>query len=155
MNSNGATLSPLSARNPGDETTFTQYPGNHTCSDNFTATYWNNTLEGGKTYRFRLVNTGESSLLSLPLFFLRLPLTHLNSSGSFADVSFSIDNHTLTVVEADGVSVEPVEVRSVTMGVAQRYSVLVTLNQQPGSYWMRSTLAMDAFTCESSFGRFP
>ncbi|KAL7408823.1 multicopper oxidase-domain-containing protein [Mrakia frigida] len=126
LNSNGATLSPLSARNPGDETTFTQYPGNHTCNDNFTSTYWNNTLEGGKTYRFRLVNT-----------------------GSFADVSFSIDNHTLTVVEADGVSVEPVEVLSLTMGVAQRYSVLVTLNQQPGSYWMRSTLAMDAFTYDN------
>lgn len=57
--------------------------------------------------------------------------------------TFSIDNHSLTIIEADGISVEPKTVSSVDLGVAQRYSVLVTLNQTAGAYWIRNSLDTD------------
>lgn len=118
----------VTPRNPGDGT-FTQYPSNLTCADNNTIsslTYFNTTLERGKTYRLRLANV-----------------------GTFANVQFSIDNHTLTVVEAEGTSIEPVEVQSLTLAVAQRYSVLVTLDQTPGPYWIRSVLDETMFTYDN------
>lgn len=113
-------------RNPGDGN-FTVYAANLTCADaNATATFFNATLSAGKTYRLRLANV-----------------------GTFANVQFSIDNHTLTVVEAEGTSVEPVQVQSLVLGVAQRYSVLVTLDQTPGPYWIRSELMTDMFTYDN------
>jgi len=60
--------------------------------------------------------------------------------GSFSGMRFSIDNHTLTVVEADGTSVEPRVVQSLLVGVAQRYSVIVTLNQAAAAYWVRADI---------------
>ncbi|KZS96979.1 extracellular multicopper oxidase [Sistotremastrum niveocremeum HHB9708] len=86
-------------------------------------TYFNFTLEANKTYRLRLINT-----------------------GSFTSIRFSIDNHTLTIVEADSLLVEPINVSGVTLAVAQRYSVLFTTNQTAGNYWMRAELATDMFT---------
>ncbi|KAM0786984.1 hypothetical protein ACM66B_002402 [Microbotryomycetes sp. NB124-2] len=80
-------------------------------------------LDANKTYRLRLIN-----------------------SGSFAAIRFSVDNHTLTVVEADGTDVEPYEVSGVVLQVAQRYSVLLTTNQSPAAFWMRATVQQDAFT---------
>ena len=47
------------------------------------------------------------------------------------------------MIEADGISTEPYAVSSITLGVAQRYSVLVTLNQPKGAYWIRNVLATD------------
>ena len=87
---------------------------------NESTTHWNVTWEQGKTYRIRLIN-----------------------SGTFVNTQFSIDSHPLTVIEADGTSVVPFTVDSVTLGVAQRYSVLVTLNQTAGAYWIRNVLATD------------
>ncbi|KAF8306373.1 hypothetical protein DL93DRAFT_2088718 [Clavulina sp. PMI_390] len=74
-------------------------------------------LKPGGTYRLRLIN-----------------------SGNVAGIYFSIDNHPLTIVEADGVSVEPRTVNEIFVAVAQRYSVIVKLDQKPASYWIRSTL---------------
>ncbi|KAF8176910.1 Cupredoxin [Mycena galopus ATCC 62051] len=67
----------------------------------------------------------------------RLRLIH---TGSFPATRFSLDDHVLTVIEADGTFVTPVQVAGLTLGVAQRYSVLVTTNRAPGLYWMRSEL---------------
>ncbi|THH26893.1 hypothetical protein EUX98_g7295 [Antrodiella citrinella] len=86
--------------------------------------YFNFTVEPNKTYRIRLVNT-----------------------GSFASIRFSIDNHPLTVIEADGTLVEPYVVSSVRIDVAQRYSVLVQTNssQADGVFWIRSQLLTRMF----------
>jgi FtsP/CotA-like multicopper oxidase with cupredoxin domain len=84
------------------------------------------TIERNKTYRLRLVNT-----------------------GSFASIRFSVDNHTLTLIEADGTLLAPTEVAGVTIAVAQRYSVLLYANQTSstnGTYWMRATVQSDMFT---------
>lgn len=71
--------------------------------------YYNLTLPANSTYRIRLIN-----------------------SGTFLGQRFSIDNHSLTVVEVDGISVEPQVVSAVNLGVAQRASVIVNLNQTVG-----------------------
>ena len=93
------------------------------------ASFFNVTLEPNQTYRLRLLNT-----------------------GSFVGMQFSVDGHTLTVVEADGTPVEPVEVSSVSLAVAQRYSVLLRTNQTAGAYWIRAGLDQDAFTVRSLRG---
>ncbi|KAI0634300.1 multicopper oxidase-domain-containing protein [Trametes polyzona] len=89
-------------------------------------TFFNATLAPNKTYRLRLINT-----------------------GSFVAMRFSVDGHTLTVVEADGTAVQPVVVSAVSVAVAQRYSVLLTTNGSAGAYWMRAALDQDAFTYDN------
>ncbi|KAG0288202.1 hypothetical protein BGZ96_007990 [Linnemannia gamsii] len=74
------------------------------------------------TYRIRLINT-----------------------GAFADFQFSIDNHELTVIEADGVDMEPVTVQRLPIHVAQRYSVLVHADQAVGNYYVRATMNTKCF----------
>ncbi|KWU44544.1 hypothetical protein RHOSPDRAFT_17827 [Rhodotorula sp. JG-1b] len=97
----------------------------------FNSSFTNYTLAANSTYRLRLANT-----------------------GSFAAASFSVDDHPLTVVEADGVLVEPFTVSSLDIDVAQRYSVLLTTNQTVGAYWMRYTVSQDAFTYTQQSGNY-
>ncbi|KAJ2706259.1 ferroxidase fet3 [Coemansia sp. IMI 203386] len=59
-------------------------------------------FEAGKTYRIRLLNIGSTSMFR-----------------------FALEGHDMYVIEADGVSTEMKKVDSVTLGVAQRVSVLV------------------------------
>ncbi|KAJ8482097.1 hypothetical protein ONZ51_g5584 [Trametes cubensis] len=92
----------------------------------YNSSFFNATLAPNKTYRLRLINT-----------------------GSFVAMRFSVDGHTLTVVEADGTAVEPVDVAAVSVAVAQRYSVLLRTNASAGAYWMRAALDQDAFTYDN------
>lgn len=85
--------------------------------------YANYTLLPNSTYRLRLVN-----------------------SGSLAAIRFSVDGHTLSVIEADGTPVVPFSVSGVVLDVAQRYSVLLRTNETGGAFWMRSTIQQDSFT---------
>ncbi|KAJ2862524.1 ferroxidase fet3, partial [Coemansia asiatica] len=59
-------------------------------------------FEPGKTYRIRLLNIGSTCMFR-----------------------FAMEGHEMYVIEADGVSTEMKQVDSVTLGVAQRVSVLV------------------------------
>jgi iron transport multicopper oxidase len=70
-------------------------------------------LEANTTYRIRLANTGV-----------------------LAPLNFSIDDHNLTVIEADATLVRPVVVTRLQLAVGQRYSVLVTV--KPGDHWLRA-----------------
>ncbi|EGN98800.1 laccase [Serpula lacrymans var. lacrymans S7.3] len=72
-------------------------------------------VEQGKRYRFRLI-----SMACDPLY------------------TFSIDGHSLTVIEADGVSTEPLQVDSIDILAGQRYSFVLTANQPIANYWIRS-----------------
>ncbi|KAJ7784108.1 laccase 1 precursor [Mycena metata] len=51
---------------------------------------------------------------------------------------FSIDGHTMTVIEADGVSTQPLVVDSIQIYAGQRYSFVLTANQKISNYWIRS-----------------
>lgn len=83
-------------------------------------------LEPRKTHRLRLVNV-----------------------GSVGHQTFSIDEHVLTVVEADGVVVEPYVTTRVSIAPGQRYSVLVTADQAgdggEAGFWLRSEMDSECF----------
>ncbi|KAJ3902727.1 laccase [Lentinula edodes] len=51
---------------------------------------------------------------------------------------FSIDGHTFTVIEADGVNHEPIVADSIQIFAAQRYSFILTANQTADNYWIRA-----------------
>jgi len=75
-------------------------------------------VEAGKTYRFRLVNAGQLVLMN-----------------------FAIAGHTMTIVQAEGTSVEPIaNVTSLDLTPGQRYDVLVTMDQDPGSSHLIETV---------------
>jgi len=69
----------------------------------------------GKRYRMRLI-----ALACAPFY------------------TFSIDGHTMTVIEADSVNVHPYVVNNITIFPAQRYSFVLTANQKVGNYWIRA-----------------
>jgi len=75
-------------------------------------------VESGKTYLFRIIN-----------------------AASLVAVNFAIANHNMTIVRAEGTYVEPLTLDSLDINVAQRYSVLVTMDQAPAtSYWMSTVV---------------
>ncbi|KAF9461173.1 laccase [Collybia nuda] len=69
----------------------------------------------GKRYRFRLVS--------------------ISCDPNF---TFSIDGHTMTIIETDGVNVNPLEVDSIQIFAGQRYSFVLTANQPVSNYWVRA-----------------
>ncbi|OZJ06881.1 hypothetical protein BZG36_00232 [Bifiguratus adelaidae] len=90
-------------------------PPGTSCNPNATLSEF--TFVPGKKYRLRLINT-----------------------SAFANFHFSIDNHTLTVIEADGTDIKPLTVDRIPINVAQRYSVVVKANQKPQGYYMRAQI---------------
>ncbi|KAK3693024.1 multicopper oxidase [Podospora appendiculata] len=50
----------------------------------------------------------------------------------------SIDNHTMQVIGADFVSIEPFTTDLLYIGIGQRYDVIITANQTAGEYWFRA-----------------
>ncbi|TPX35112.1 hypothetical protein SmJEL517_g02450 [Synchytrium microbalum] len=83
-------------------------------------------MEPNMRYRLRLINT-----------------------GAFADFMFSVDNHTLQVIEADGISITPAAVHRLPIHVAQRYSVILTTNQTPDAYYMRAIMNQNCFNYDN------
>ncbi|ETS82116.1 hypothetical protein PFICI_07118 [Pestalotiopsis fici W106-1] len=72
-------------------------------------------VTAGKSYRIRLINGAMNTMFR-----------------------FSIDGHKLTVIGADLVAIKPYVTDSINVGMGQRYDVIVTANQKPGNYWLRS-----------------
>ncbi|KAK7026442.1 laccase, multicopper oxidase, benzenediol:oxygen oxidorectuctase [Paramarasmius palmivorus] len=72
-------------------------------------------VEQGKRYRMRLVNTACEP-----------------------DYIFSIDNHAMTVIEADSINHEPVTVNGLRIFIGQRYSFILEANQPVGNYWIHA-----------------
>jgi iron transport multicopper oxidase len=77
----------------------------------------------GTSYRFRII-----SLSCQPAF------------------QFSIDNHNLTIIEADGQLHKPYTVDTFTIYAGQRYSAVVTANQKVGNYWIRAQPIIDGLS---------
>ncbi|CAJ2512884.1 Uu.00g010030.m01.CDS01 [Anthostomella pinea] len=87
---------------------------------------------GGRPYTTR-VRSGQ-----------RVRLRLINAS-SFLSYWFSVDNHTLEIVELDGVEIEPIDARGVYLNLGQRASVILTADQPPGNYHIRATLPQSCF----------
>lgn len=73
------------------------------------------TFESGTKYRLRLVNPSAD--------------THFK---------FTIDNHTMEVIAADFVPIQPYTTDVVNVAIGQRYDVIVTANANADNYWMRA-----------------
>ncbi|KAA1477977.1 Cu-oxidase-domain-containing protein [Dentipellis sp. KUC8613] len=69
----------------------------------------------GKRYRFRLLNMACDP-----------------------NYNFTIDGHSMTIIEADGVSVKPYVVDSIQIYASQRYSFVLNANQTTSNYWIRA-----------------
>jgi iron transport multicopper oxidase len=78
------------------------------------------------------------------------------SMSCFPAFAFSIDGHTLSVIEADGVVHQPYPVDSVTLYAGQRYSAILTANQTVGNYWIRALPIIDGLSSSdaAAYGTF-
>lgn len=74
-------------------------------------------VKPNKIYRFRVLGFGEDSM-----------------------VTFEIPEHTLTIIEVDGILIDPVETDHLELNVGQRYSVLVHTDQKIDNYLMTSKM---------------
>ncbi|KAF3764262.1 hypothetical protein M406DRAFT_346480 [Cryphonectria parasitica EP155] len=72
-------------------------------------------FEAGTRYRIRLVNGAAD--------------THFR---------FTIDNHTLEVIQTDFVPIQPYNTTNLSIGMGQRYDVIVTATETTGNFWMRA-----------------
>ncbi len=97
-----------------------------TCYDNNTYTVFS--LAANTRTRFRIINT-----------------------GAFAEFTLSVDNHSLSVIEADGTLVQPLDVHRLPVHVAQRYSVVLDTNQSTATnYWLRAAMGTLCFTGDNA-----
>ncbi|KAI0388040.1 multicopper oxidase [Hypomontagnella monticulosa] len=75
----------------------------------------------------------------------------LISHSSNIPLWFTIDNHTLEIVEIDGVEVEPIATTRVFVNPGQRYSVLLTANQTAGNFLMHASAARNCAMLGGNF----
>ena len=75
-------------------------------------------VEPNTTYMFRLINI-----------------------GAFVGQYFYIENHTFQIIEVDGVYTEPTEASILYIGVAQRYSILLTTKNETDTNYAIVTVA--------------
>ncbi|KAK0719189.1 multicopper oxidase-domain-containing protein [Lasiosphaeris hirsuta] len=92
--------------------------------------------KGTKKYLLRLINTSYDTTLV-----------------------FTIDGHNMTVVEADFVPIHPYTTGNVTIGIGQRYNVIVESLPRPDgaqddsdSYWIRTYLPLKCPNLANPFG---
>ncbi|CZT00095.1 related to laccase precursor [Rhynchosporium agropyri] len=69
-------------------------------------------------------------------------LLRLINAGGDGQQKFSIDGHELTIISTDFVRIKPYTVKTLTVGIGQRFDVIVKgLRNTTDAYTMRSTLA--------------
>ncbi|KAK2062579.1 multicopper oxidase [Colletotrichum caudatum] len=83
---------------------------------------FNTRIKSGSKARLRLINHGTST-----------------------PIVVTVDNHTLEIVEIDGVEVAPIATTRVYMNPGQRYSIIVDANQTAGNYLIRADAAVRCF----------
>lgn len=89
---------------------------------------YSTTIKPGTTMRLRLIN-----------------------HSSYLSYWFSIDGHPLTIVEIDGVEVEPIVSQGVHVNIGQRYSVIIKATEKVGDYSIRSALEKECFLPYSTY----
>lgn len=73
-----------------------------------------------------LINDGQNSVISVePNATYRF---HIVNTAAIALFHLWIEGHNMTVIEVDGVYVQPYNTQGVDVAVGQRYSVLVTMD---------------------------
>ncbi|KAK9760000.1 hypothetical protein K7432_016420 [Basidiobolus ranarum] len=87
------------------------------------------TVDPGKTYRFRIINSSLNRHLS-----------------------FAIESHPLTIIEADGSYLAHKTVNHLQISPGQRYSALVHTDQQPGNFYLKSEIMEPAPALNNGLG---
>lgn len=96
-----------------------------TCSENTTLSSF--VMQQNKRYRMRFINT-----------------------GAFADFVVSIDEHPFQVIEADGTAINPIWVTELPIHVAQRYSIVIEMNQpNTKNYYIRANMNTNCFNVDN------
>ncbi|KAK0245245.1 laccase 1 BVT [Armillaria nabsnona] len=65
----------------------------------------------------------------------RLRLISVSCNAAF---QFSIDGHNFTIIETDGINLQPVTANSLLIFAAQRFSIILETNQPVDNYWIRA-----------------
>ena len=73
------------------------------------------TFTPGKKHLIRLINSAVDSMFAV-----------------------QIDNHNMTVISNDFVAINPYNTSSLSIGIGQRYDIVVEANQDVSSYWVRA-----------------
>lgn len=93
-----------------------------TCTEDAGLSKFN--FQAGKTHRLRFINSGAEGTQRI-----------------------SIDEHNMTIIANDFVTIEPYDTQVLTLGVGQRADVLVHAHAESGStFWLRSNLT----TCSNT-----
>ncbi|KAF9528971.1 yellow laccase [Crepidotus variabilis] len=71
----------------------------------------------------------------LPLVRYRFRLVSISCDPNFV---FSIDRHSLKIIEVDGINVQPYTVDSIQIFAGQRYSFVLQTGLAIGNYWIRA-----------------
>jgi hypothetical protein len=123
-------LGPFAVTDWYDETAFFNYPasrsippqaytglvnGMNVNPDGTKGKYFNATVQPGKRYRLRLINTSVDSAYMV-----------------------SVDGHPFTVITSDFVPIMPYVADRVFVGIGQRLDVIIEANQTAGNYWFRA-----------------
>jgi iron transport multicopper oxidase len=72
----------------------------------------------------------------------------LVSMACHPNYNFSIDSHTMTIIEADGQYTQPYTVDQIQLFAGQRYSFVLTANQATSNYWIRAVPNIGADTTD-------
>lgn len=88
----------------------------------------------------------DTSNFTMPVEPGKTYMLHLINVGAFASHYFWIQDHTMKIVEVDGIWVDAAEAEMIYISTAQRYSVLVTMKNDTGTnYPMMGSMDTDLF----------
>lgn len=120
--------------------------GQNTFDCSVVSTTFNSTFQQKDT---PVCTGGQAYVTSIrPGMTMRLRL--INHS-SYLSYWFSIDRHPLTIVEIDGVEIEPIVSQGVHVNIGQRYSVIISATEKVGDYTIRSALEKKCFLPYSTY----
>ncbi|XP_017770698.1 PREDICTED: laccase-1-like [Nicrophorus vespilloides] len=81
---------------------------------------------------------------------LRYRFRFVNGGFRVCPIKITIDNHNMTVISSDGYDTTPYTVQTLYINNGERFDIVVTANQDGGTFWMRFLGLMD---CENKEGR--
>ncbi|KAF8521720.1 laccase [Hysterangium stoloniferum] len=81
----------------------------------------------------------------------RFRIISVSAEGFF---EFAISNHSMTVIESDGIETQPYVVDSIPVLPGQRYSVVVNANQTVENYWISATQTVLGATTNANNSNF-
>ncbi|KAJ7912289.1 laccase 2 precursor [Mycena leptocephala] len=89
---------------------------------------WVGRYAGGPTSQLAVINVAHGLRY-------RFRMVSLSCDPNFI---FSIDNHTMTIIEVDSVNHAPLTVDSIQIFAGQRYSFVLNANKPVNNYWIRT-----------------